>query len=155
DDCVSIRDGSKILVINGVTCGPGHGISIVSLELFKNEEPVDGVTIKNCTMTNTSNGVRIKSWPSVETGTCSNIHFEDIIMTNVSSPIIIDQKYCPWSKYKINEESKFKLSNISFKKFTTLLCFQKLSILFAVLLCIVKMWNLLTLKLCTVDRLDL
>ncbi|MBA0759061.1 hypothetical protein Gotri_021996 [Gossypium trilobum] len=76
DDCVSIRDGSKILVINGVTCGPGHGISIVSLELFKNEEPVDGVTIKNCTMTNTSNGVRIKSWPSVETGTCSNIHFE-------------------------------------------------------------------------------
>ncbi|XP_017637579.1 polygalacturonase-like [Gossypium arboreum] len=47
DDCVSIGDGSKNLVINGVTCGPGHGIGIGSLELFKNKEPVDGVTVKN------------------------------------------------------------------------------------------------------------
>ncbi|PPR86700.1 hypothetical protein GOBAR_AA33990 [Gossypium barbadense] len=102
DDCVSIGDGSKNLVINRVTCGPGHGISIGSLGLFKNEEPVDGVTVKKCTMANTSNGVRIKSWSGAEPGTCSNIHFEDITVTNVSSPITIDQKYCPWNKCKIN-----------------------------------------------------
>ncbi|KAB2093850.1 hypothetical protein ES319_A02G120500v1 [Gossypium barbadense] len=115
DDCVSIGDGSKNLVINGVTCGPRHAISISSLRLFKNEEPIDGVTVKNCTMINTSNGVRIKTWPGAEPGTCSNIHFEDITVANVSSPIIIDQKYCPWNKCKINEESKVKLSYISFK----------------------------------------
>ncbi|MBA0759062.1 hypothetical protein Gotri_021996, partial [Gossypium trilobum] len=102
DDCVSIRDGSKILVINGVTCGPGHGISIVSLELFKNEEPVDGVTIKNCTMTNTSNGVRIKSWPSVETEAiniicsatlhCENVELADIeIMHSGSTGPVVSQ----------------------------------------------------------------
>ncbi|MBA0641353.1 hypothetical protein Goklo_025908, partial [Gossypium klotzschianum] len=95
DDCVSIRDDSKYLVINGVTCGLGHGISIGSHGLFKNEEPINGVTVKNCTMTNTSNGVRIKSWSGAELDTCSNIHFEDITVTN--------------------EESKVKLSNISFK----------------------------------------
>ncbi|KAK8366925.1 hypothetical protein V6Z11_A02G148600 [Gossypium hirsutum] len=106
DDCVLIGDGSKNLVINGVTCGPGHGISIGSLRLFKNEEPVDGFIVKNCTMTNSSNGVRIKTWPGAEPGTCSNIHFEDITVTNVSFPIIIDQKYCPWNKCKINKLSK-------------------------------------------------
>ncbi|MFQ6653020.1 hypothetical protein Gotur_024633 [Gossypium turneri] len=95
DDCISIWDGSKHLVINGVTCGPGHGISIGNLRLFKNKEPVDGVTVKNYTMTNTSNGGRIKSWTGAEPDTCSNIHFEDITVTN--------------------EESKVKLSNISFK----------------------------------------
>ncbi|MBA0789114.1 hypothetical protein Gotri_028128, partial [Gossypium trilobum] len=79
DDCVLIGDGSKNLVINGVTCGPEHDISIGSLKLFKNEEPVDRVTVKNCTMTNTSNGVRIKGWPGAEPVTCSNIHFEDIL----------------------------------------------------------------------------
>ncbi|TXG75148.1 hypothetical protein ES332_1Z011500v1 [Gossypium tomentosum] len=86
---------SEIKTGDDLTCGPGHGISIGSLGLFKNEEPVDGFTVKNCTMTNTSNGVRIKTWPGAEPGTCSNIHFEDITVTN--------------------EESKVKLSNISFK----------------------------------------
>ncbi|XP_052878102.1 polygalacturonase-like [Gossypium arboreum] len=46
DDCVSIGDGSKNLVINGVTCGPGHGISIASLGLFENEKLVDGFIVK-------------------------------------------------------------------------------------------------------------
>ncbi|TYH28521.1 hypothetical protein ES288_A02G149700v1 [Gossypium darwinii] len=113
-------DGVNVLNLeikfgDDLTCGPGHGISIGSLRLFKNEEPVEGVAVKNCTMTNTSNGVRIKTWPGAEPGTCSNIHFEHITVTNVSFPIIIDQKYYPWNKCKINEESKVKLSNISFK----------------------------------------
>ncbi|KAK8344706.1 hypothetical protein V6Z11_A07G097200 [Gossypium hirsutum] len=79
DDCVSIGDGSKNLVINGVTCGPGHGISIGSLGLFKNEEPIDGVIVKNFTLTNTSNGVRIKSWPGEE----SKVKLSNISLKNI------------------------------------------------------------------------
>jgi galacturan 1,4-alpha-galacturonidase len=99
DDCVSIGDGSKQITVQGVNCGPGHGLSVGSLGKFTTEENVEGITIKNCTLTATDNGVRIKTWPDAPgTITVSDIHFEDITMTNVKNPVIIDQEYCPWNQ---------------------------------------------------------
>ena len=98
DDCVSLGDGSRDITIEKVNCGPGHGISIGSLGKFPNEEPVSGVKVIGCILTNTMTGVRIKTWPASPTGSASDMHFEDIIMNNVGNPIIIDQVYCPWNQ---------------------------------------------------------
>lgn len=117
DDCVSIGDGSQQINVERVTCGPGHGISIGSLGKFKGESPVVGVTVRNCTLTNTQNGVRVKSWPSSPApGAASDMHFEDIIMNNVGNPVLIDQKYCPWNQCNLKHPSLVQISRVSFKK---------------------------------------
>ncbi|KAA0056903.1 hypothetical protein IC582_029467 [Cucumis melo] len=116
DDCISVGDTNKQIVISDVTCGPGHGISIGSLGKYSKEKEVVGVTVKKCKLTSTTNGVRIKTWPdSVGTFPASDMHFEDIEMVNVSNPVIIDQEYCPWNQCNRKVPSKIKISKVSFK----------------------------------------
>ena len=98
DDCISLGDGNQQTTIERVTCGPGHGFSIGSLGKYQDEAPVIGVTIRNCTLTDTTNGVRIKTWPASHEGIASDMHFEDLIMKNVENPVLIDQVYCPWNQ---------------------------------------------------------
>lgn len=95
DDCIAMVAGSQSINITRVTCGPGHGISIGSLGKLTNNDVVKDIHIKNCTLINTQNGVRIKTWALSMNGMATNIAFEDIIMIKSSNPIIIDQQYCP------------------------------------------------------------
>lgn len=114
DDCVSIGDGSEQISIFGVNCGPGHGISVGSLGLYPREAPVIGIRVKNCTLTDTTNGVRVKTWPDSPQGIASGMHFENVIMNNVQNPIIIDQEYCPYNQCKLKVLRKQRSSLIDF-----------------------------------------
>ncbi|XP_054817497.1 polygalacturonase-like [Prosopis cineraria] len=115
DDCVSLGDGNTNITVVNVYCGPGHGISVGSLGRYDNEAPVSDVKVRNCTISNTMNGVRIKTWPGTPGAiTVSDMHFEDIIMNNVSNPVIIDQEYCPSNQCDKSTPSKIKISNVTF-----------------------------------------
>ncbi|KAI6684118.1 hypothetical protein NL676_030031 [Syzygium grande] len=115
DDCIGMIQGSTNISIKKVTCGPGHGISIGSLGKYENEADVRRVIVKNVTISNTDNGVRIKTMrgPKAIATQASSIIFQDIIMHNVKNPIIIDQEYNAHGKKQVNP-SIVKISDVHF-----------------------------------------
>ncbi|CAN1197237.1 unnamed protein product [Linum perenne] len=115
DDCVAIGPGSKNLRIDGVKCGPGHGISIGSLGVHEHEDGVENVVIKDSSFIRAQNGVRIKSWGRKTTSFVRNVVFENIAMENVQNPIIIDQNYCPNNENCPGKGSGVKISGITYK----------------------------------------
>ncbi|XP_028803138.1 polygalacturonase-like [Neltuma alba] len=116
DDCVSLGDGNTQITVQNVNCGPGHGFSVGSLGGKKNEQPVTGFTVRNCTINSTSNGLRVKTWADAPGNiSISNLLFEDITMINVKTPILIDQEYCPSKKCGNKEPSKIQISDVTFR----------------------------------------
>ncbi|KAK1398828.1 exopolygalacturonase [Heracleum sosnowskyi] len=112
DDCVSIGAGNTNITVIRVECGPGHGLSVGSLGKWKDETDLRGVTITNCTLTNTKNGARIKSYRQSPSLSASGIVFDDIVMNGVFNPIIIDQNY---ASSHLKQGSNVKLSDIHFR----------------------------------------
>lgn len=107
DDCISIGGGSSRIRVTRVTCGPGQGISVGCLGRYKDEKDVSDVTVKDCVLRSSTNGVRIKTYEdAVKSITASNLTFENIKMEDVANPIIIDQNYCPEKVCTAKSKSK-------------------------------------------------
>lgn len=64
-----------------------------SLGKYKDEKDVSGIFVSNCTLKNTTFGVRIKTWADSPPSQATGIHFQDIVLDSVKNPIIIDQFY--------------------------------------------------------------
>ncbi|XP_050380201.1 probable polygalacturonase At1g80170 [Argentina anserina] len=113
DDCISIVSNSSRIRIVNIVCGPGHGISIGSLGKSNSWSQVRDVIVDTAFLSNTDNGVRIKTWQG-GSGFASNIAFRNVVMDNVSNPIIIDQYYCDSQLPCLNQTLAVKVENISF-----------------------------------------
>ncbi|KAH9678954.1 polygalacturonase ADPG2 [Citrus sinensis] len=114
DDCISIVSGSQNVQAQDITCGPGHGISIGSLGKGNSNAYVSEVTVDGAKLSETANGVRIKTWQG-GSGYVSNIIFQNIDMVNVKNPIIIDQNYCDQDDPCKEQSSAVHIKNVVFK----------------------------------------
>ncbi|KAH7143529.1 putative endopolygalacturonase D [Dactylonectria macrodidyma] len=91
DDCVAVTSGSNI-VIDGIYCYGGHGLSIGSIG-GKSNNTVDGVTFANAQIIDSQNGARIKS-NSGTTGTVSNITYRNVTLSGITKyGIDVQQDY--------------------------------------------------------------
>ncbi|XP_034680014.1 probable polygalacturonase At3g15720 [Vitis riparia] len=83
DDCIAISARCSFINITGVTCGPGHGISIGSLgdPGSGDFDTVSEVHVRSCNFTGrNTTGVRIKTWQS---GT-SALAISDVLYTRIT-----------------------------------------------------------------------
>jgi len=68
DDCVSFKPNSTNIVVQNLDCTGSHGISVGSLGQYANKtDIVENLYIYNVSLTNSSDGARIKVWPGIET----------------------------------------------------------------------------------------
>lgn len=113
DDCISIVGNSSDVQIRNIVCGPGHGISIGSLGKSGSTAKVQNVQVDTVFLSETDNGVRIKTWQGGK-GYVRNITFRNILMNNVSNPIIIDQYYCDSKRPCKNQTSAVRVHDIAY-----------------------------------------
>ncbi|KAA8651233.1 glycoside hydrolase family 28 protein [Aspergillus tanneri] len=91
DDCLAINSGRNI-EFSGATCSGGHGISIGSIG-GRDDNTVKNVTIFDSTVTNSDNGIRIKTIVD-ETGVVSDVNYSSIQLSKIhKNGIVIQQDY--------------------------------------------------------------
>ncbi|KAL9618542.1 MAG: hypothetical protein Q9160_006726 [Pyrenula sp. 1 TL-2023] len=91
DDCLAINSGTNIKFTGG-TCSGGHGLSIGSVG-GRDDNTVSGVTISDSSISNSQNGVRIKTVYGA-TGSVSGVTYSNIKLSGITSyGIVIEQDY--------------------------------------------------------------
>jgi galacturan 1,4-alpha-galacturonidase len=91
DDCLAINSGTNITFTGG-TCSGGHGLSIGSVG-GRSDNTVKTVRILNSSVSNSDNGVRIKTVYGA-TGSVSDVKYENIALSGIAKyGIVIEQDY--------------------------------------------------------------
>ncbi|QKX55521.1 uncharacterized protein TRUGW13939_02615 [Talaromyces rugulosus] len=91
DDCLAINSGKNITFTGG-TCSGGHGLSIGSVG-GRDDNTVSDVTISSSKISNSQNGVRIKTVYDA-TGSVSGVTYKDITLSNITKyGVVIEQDY--------------------------------------------------------------
>ncbi|KAL2126648.1 hypothetical protein VTI74DRAFT_475 [Chaetomium olivicolor] len=91
DDCLAINSGTNITFTGG-QCSGGHGLSIGSVG-GRSDNTVKTVRILNSSISNSQNGVRIKTVYGA-TGSVSDIKYEGITLSGITKyGVVIEQDY--------------------------------------------------------------
>ncbi|KAJ3547875.1 hypothetical protein NM208_g1296 [Fusarium decemcellulare] len=116
DDCVSFKPNSTNVIVQNLVCNGSHGISVGSLGQYKGEtDIVENLYIYNISMSNASDGARIKVWPGIETqfqsllngggglGRVRNVTYDKFYHENNDNAITITQCYGQKNQTLCNE----------------------------------------------------
>ncbi|KAF1952874.1 pectin lyase-like protein [Byssothecium circinans] len=131
DDCVSFKPNSTDIVVQNLICNGSHGISVGSLGQYVGEvDIVKNIYVFNITMSNSSDGARIKVWPGISSalsgdlqggggsGAVSNITYDGMTISNVDYAIQITQCYGQRNLTLCNQfPSNLTISDVTIRNF--------------------------------------
>ncbi|KAF2090013.1 glycoside hydrolase family 28 protein [Saccharata proteae CBS 121410] len=132
DDCVSFKPNCTNILVQNLVCNGSHGISVGSLGQYLGEvDIVEDVYVYNVTMSNASDGARIKVWPGISSalsgdlqggggsGYVDNITYDTMTVYNVDYAIEITQCYGQSNLTLCDEfPSNLTISNILIENFS-------------------------------------
>ena len=131
DDCVSFKPNSTDIVVQNLVCNGSHGISVGSLGQYAGEvDIVKNIYVANISMSNASDGARIKVWPGAASalsgdlqggggsGEVSNVTYDGMTVSNVDYAIEITQCYGQKNITLCNQfPSNLTIEDITIKNF--------------------------------------
>ncbi|CAG9942894.1 unnamed protein product [Clonostachys rosea f. rosea IK726] len=131
DDCVSFKPNSTNIIVQGLVCNSSHGISVGSLGQYPEYfDIVENLYIYNVTLSNATDGARLKVWPGSETdfqpglgggggsGYVRNVTYDTFGNINNDGAIKIDQCYGEKNATRCEEfPSKMNITDVLFKNF--------------------------------------
>ncbi|KAH8908026.1 polygalacturonase [Coniochaeta sp. PMI_546] len=129
DDCVSFKPNSTNIIVQGLQCNGSHGISVGSLGQYIDEyDIVENIYVYNISMSNASDGARIKVWPGNYTpfqpglsggggsGYVKNVTYDGLHNTNNDWAIELTQCYGQSNQTLCNQyPSNMTISDVVFK----------------------------------------
>lgn len=105
-DCVSLKPNSTTILLQNLRCNGTHGISVGSLGQYPTQvDYVENVLVRNISMTASSEGARIKVWPSAYAekssaltgggggGLVRNVTYDGMWLDNVDYGLTVTQCY--------------------------------------------------------------
>ena len=88
----AIANNQRNIIFTGGTCSGGHGLSIGSVG-GRSDNDVENVTIENSSVSNSENGIRIKTVYDA-TGSVKGVTFKDIKLSGITKyGIVFEQDY--------------------------------------------------------------
>ncbi|KAH7316894.1 exopolygalacturonase [Stachybotrys elegans] len=131
DDCVSFKPNSTDVVIQNLVCDGSHGISVGSLGQYVNvTDIVENLYVFNISMSNASDGARIKVWPGAYTdfqehlvgggglGWVRNVTYDTFYHHNNDRAITITQCYGQSNRTLCNEfPANLTIEDITMRNF--------------------------------------
>ncbi|XP_060535425.1 polygalacturonase-like [Cylas formicarius] len=87
DDCVAVNQGSNIH-LTGLTCSGGHGLSLSVGQNSGSDNTVSNVTFVDSSVSNSRNGIHVKTHTDGGTGFIKNVTYRNIQMTGITRFII-------------------------------------------------------------------